>query len=91
MNHRWVLLGLSALAGGALASDSRLIALTQGKQDTGRTIKLEKTVSCSPARTYAMWATDEGVRAFFAPASRAWTQVLDGLAASCAREKLASR
>jgi uncharacterized protein YndB with AHSA1/START domain len=70
VNHCWVLLGLSALANGALASDSRVLALAQGKQDTGRTIKLEKTVSCAPARTYAMWATDEGVRTFFAPASR---------------------
>jgi len=70
MHHRWIYLALSALANGALASDSAVLALTHGKEDGGRTIRLEKTVACSPARTYAMWSTDEGVRAFFAPASR---------------------
>jgi uncharacterized protein YndB with AHSA1/START domain len=70
MSHRWVLLGLSALANATLAADSRLLALTQGKQDGGRTVKLERTVACSPERAYALWSTDEGVRSFFAPASR---------------------
>ena len=51
-------------------SDSRLLGLTQGKHDDGRTIRLEKTVACTPARTFALWSTDEGVRTFFAPGSR---------------------
>ncbi len=70
MRHRWIMLVLSALAGGAVASDSHLLALTRGKIDDGRTIRLDKSVACSPARTYALWSTDEGVRTFFAPASR---------------------
>jgi uncharacterized protein YndB with AHSA1/START domain len=70
MNHRWVLLGMSALANVALATDSQLLALTQGKRDGGNTIRLEKDVSCSPARTFALWSTDDGVRTFLAPASR---------------------
>jgi len=70
MKHRWFFLALVALAQVALASDSRVLALTAGKHDNGNTIRLEKTVACSPARTYAMWSTDDGVRSFFAPASR---------------------
>lgn len=69
MSHRWIVLGLSALANGVLGSDSRLLALTQGKEDAGRTVRLERTAACSPERAYALWSTDEGVHSFFAPAS----------------------
>ena len=70
MSHRWIVLGLSALANGVLASDSRVLALTEGKHDDGRTIRLDKTVACPPGRTYALWTTDDGVHSFFVPASR---------------------
>lgn len=64
-----------AVAGAATAqaageSDSQLLRLTEGKHDGGRTIRLEKTVACTPDRTFAPWSTDEGVRTFFAPGSR---------------------
>ncbi len=64
-----------AVAGAAMAqaageSDSQLLRLTAGKHDGGRTIRLERTVACTPDRTFALWSTDEGVRTFFAPSSR---------------------
>src|SRR6185436_19323027 len=34
------------------------------------TIRLEKMVACTPQRAFALWSTDDGVQAFFAPASR---------------------
>jgi uncharacterized protein YndB with AHSA1/START domain len=66
-------IGFVAAAGacgtiGAGASESRVLELTQGKQDNGRTIRLETIVACPPERTFALWSTNEGVRTFFAPA-----------------------
>ena len=61
---------LAAASAQAVAeSDSRLLALVQGKHDGGRTIRLEKTVACTPARTFALWSTDDGVQTFLAPGS----------------------
>ncbi len=51
-------------------SDSRLLRLTQGKHDDGRTITIDRLVACSPERAFKLWSTDKGVRTFFAPASR---------------------
>ena len=59
-----------SFAAAGVAPESRLLTLTQGKADGGRTIRLEVTVGCTPERTYALWSTDDGVRTFFAPASR---------------------
>src|SRR6185295_6021201 len=66
------LFSAAMLVGIAVASpsDSQLLRLTQGKHDSGRTIRLQKTVACTPDRTYQLWSTDDGVRSFFAPASR---------------------
>ena len=75
MNMRRTLCGLAACAfianaWSAVASESRVLELTQGKKDSGHTIRIEKSIACTPQRTFALWSTDEGVQAFFAPASR---------------------
>jgi uncharacterized protein YndB with AHSA1/START domain len=41
-----------------------------GKVKTGRTIVLEETIAVPPAAAFGLWTTEEGLRAFFAPASR---------------------
>jgi uncharacterized protein YndB with AHSA1/START domain len=41
-----------------------------GKIKTDRTIRLEKTVEVPPDQAFAMWATEAGVRSFYAPAAR---------------------
>jgi len=62
----------AALCGSPVAapSDSQLLQLMHGKQDNGRTIRLQKIVVCTPERTFLLWSTSDGVRSFFAPSSR---------------------
>jgi uncharacterized protein YndB with AHSA1/START domain len=66
-----IVLFVTAMSVGAAsaAPESRLLGLTQGKSDAGRTIRLERQVACTPQRTFALWSTDDGVRTFFAPAA----------------------
>jgi uncharacterized protein YndB with AHSA1/START domain len=72
VDHLLLVIGIVAATSmpSASASDSRVLALTQGKHDGERTIRLDQTVACAPERVFALWSTDEGVRTFFAPASR---------------------
>jgi uncharacterized protein YndB with AHSA1/START domain len=52
---------------GPLAHGEDLMA---GKFKTDHTIRLEKTVDVPPDRAFRMWATEAGVRSFYAPAAR---------------------
>ncbi|MBV9882248.1 MAG: SRPBCC domain-containing protein [Sphingomonadaceae bacterium] len=40
-----------------------------GKHETARTVVLVADVACPPDEAYAMWATEAGVRSFYAPAA----------------------
>jgi uncharacterized protein YndB with AHSA1/START domain len=57
-----------ALVAGAANAGPRLHNLP-GKHETARTVVLGADVACPPARSWAMWATEAGVRSFFAPAA----------------------
>lgn len=52
------------------AASSRLAGRLPGKADTGRSVRLEADVACSPAQAYALWASSEGAQSFFAPRAR---------------------
>jgi uncharacterized protein YndB with AHSA1/START domain len=61
---------LACLLVPALAPRARAEDLMRGKVKTDQTIRLEKTVDVPPDRAFEMWATEAGVRSFFAPAAR---------------------
>lgn len=62
------LLLASALIAGAVQAAPRLRNLP-GKHETARTVVLGADVACPPDQAYRMWATEAGVRSFYAPAA----------------------
>lgn len=61
------LLLVGLLAGATAATDSPRLEHLPGKQMTDRTISLEASVACDPRQAYELWATEQGVKSFFAP------------------------
>ena len=59
---------LATLVAGAANAAPRLRTMP-GKHETARTVALSADVACSPATSWRMWATEAGVRSFFAPAA----------------------
>jgi uncharacterized protein YndB with AHSA1/START domain len=57
------------LVGAALVPLAQGEDLMAGKVQTDHTIRLEKTVDLPPDRAFEMWATEAGVRSFYAPAA----------------------
>jgi hypothetical protein len=68
-------LATAAGAATAPARPSRLLALAGGKAVTANTISLSEDVGCDPARSYSLWATEAGVKSFFAPDARIGTEL----------------
>jgi len=62
------LLLASALIAGTAEAAPRLQNLP-GKRETARTVVLSADVACPPAESFRMWATEAGVRSFYAPAA----------------------
>ena len=62
------LLFVSALIAGAADAAPRLQTLP-GKHETARTVVLSADVACPPDEAFRMWATEAGVRSFYAPAA----------------------
>jgi hypothetical protein len=58
-----------ALLLGAQAAEGPRLTNLPGKHATSHTVTLDADVTCTPARSYALWATQAGSR-FFAPDSR---------------------
>ena len=62
------LLLAAALLDGSAQAAPRLQNLP-GKRETARTVALSADVACPPAESFRMWATEAGVRSFYAPAA----------------------
>jgi uncharacterized protein YndB with AHSA1/START domain len=60
---------LAWLVGATLVPLAQGEDLMAGKVRTDHTIRLEKTVDVPPDRAFEMWATEAGVRSFYAPAA----------------------
>ncbi len=60
---------LLALVTAGVAQASPRLQNLPGKRETGRTVVLSADVACPPAESFRMWATESGVRSFYAPAA----------------------
>ena len=63
------LLLASALIAATAAEGAPRLHNLPGKRETARTVALEADVACSPTESFRMWATEAGVRSFYAPAA----------------------
>lgn len=66
---RFALLAASALAFVAASAAAAPRLHLPGKHETPRTVVLDADVACPPAEAWRMWATEAGVRSFYAPAA----------------------
>jgi hypothetical protein len=53
----------------AAANAAPLLQNLPAKRETARTVVLSADVACAPAESWRMWATEAGVRRFYAPAA----------------------